>query len=113
MPDEFPVGRSDMPEQIRMPLFEKVHHFFEPRATRKNAICLKQTRSAEWEQTHHRTYLQAQGIAIWQMQKVIEEAVVVIPHFVVVFSDAIHGIGNPDEVFAEAKGNVLVHGVVF
>src|ERR1700730_13591607 len=46
------------------------------------------------------------------MQKVIEEAVLCIPHLIVVHTDTINGIGDPSEVLKEAIGSLLINGVV-
>src|SRR3954462_7504077 len=47
------------------------------------------------------------------MQQIVEEAVFRVPHLVVIFTDAVHSVSNPDEVFKEPECNVLVHGIVF
>ena len=56
--------------------------------------------------------LQPHGIAIREMEQVVEEPVLGVPHFVVVFPDPIHGVGDPEEVLKKPVGNLLIHGVV-
>src|SRR6476646_11704450 len=46
------------------------------------------------------------------MEQIVEEAVLAVPHLVVVFPDPIHGVGDPEEVLKEPVGNFLIHGVV-
>jgi hypothetical protein len=64
------------------------------------------------QQSHHRANLQAYGLAVRQMEKVIKEAILRIPHLVVVFADTIHGVSNPAEMLKEAVGYLLIHRVV-
>src|SRR5215472_9839185 len=56
--------------------------------------------------------MQPHGVAIREMEQNVEEPVLVVPHFVVVFAKAIHGVGNPEEVLEESEGNVLIHWIV-
>ena len=45
------------------------------------------------------------------MEEVIEESVLRVPHLIVMFSDAVHGISDPYEVFHEPKGDFLVNSI--
>src|SRR5664279_4009002 len=46
------------------------------------------------------------------MQEIVEEAVLLIPHLVVVIPNTIHGVGDPQEMLQEAEGNLFIHGGV-
>src|SRR5580765_7987687 len=46
------------------------------------------------------------------MKQIVKEPVVRVPHLVMVFPNSIHGVCDPDEMFKEAEGNILIHGVV-
>src|SRR6516162_10415206 len=45
------------------------------------------------------------------MKQVIEEAVARVPHFVVIDANAVHRIGDPQEMFKETESNFLVHRI--
>src|SRR5579871_5178025 len=47
------------------------------------------------------------------MKQVVEKPVLVVPHLVVVDTDSIHGVRDPEEMLHKAEGDVLVHRVVF
>src|SRR5579862_5487379 len=64
------------------------------------------------QKPNHGADLQTHGIAIREMEKIVEETVCRVPHLIVMHADAIHGIGDPSEMFEEAVGYLLVHGVV-
>ena len=67
---------------------------------------------AERQQTDHRADLQALRRAVGQAQQVVEEAVLLVPHLVVVLAHAVHGGGDPEEVLEELAGDLLVDRVV-
>src|SRR5207302_10277620 len=46
------------------------------------------------------------------MKQIVEEPVLVVPHFVVVLTDSIHGICDPEEMLHKPEGDILVHRVV-
>src|SRR5271170_2195653 len=46
------------------------------------------------------------------MEQVVEEALGRIPHLVVVLADAVHRVGDPEELLDEAEGEVLIYGVL-
>jgi hypothetical protein len=45
------------------------------------------------------------------MQQVIEEAVVLVPHLVVVGTDAIHRVRDPEEMLQKPVGDLFVHRI--
>ena len=67
---------------------------------------------AERQQAHQRPHLQPHGLAVRQPQQVVEEAVLLVPHLVVMLADAVHRVGDPHEVLDELEGDLLVHRVV-
>src|SRR5262249_16890434 len=46
------------------------------------------------------------------MEQIIEEPILAVPHFVVILSDWIHGVRDPDKMFEEAECNILIHRIV-
>src|SRR3954471_24622813 len=46
------------------------------------------------------------------MKQVVEEPVLVVPHFVVVLTNSIHGVGDPEEMLHKPESDILVHRVV-
>ena len=68
---------------------------------------------AQRQQPHQRSHLQAHRLAVGKPQQIIEEAVLLIPHLVVMLAEAVHGIGDPHEMLDELEGDLLVHRVVF
>src|SRR5208337_3987820 len=46
------------------------------------------------------------------MEKIIKEAVLLIPHLVFVHAESVHGVGNPYEMLDEAVSNLFIHRVV-
>src|SRR5215469_6622465 len=51
-------------------------------------------------------------MSIGKSEEVIIETVFFVPHLIVVIANAIHRIGNPDEVFIETISHVLIDRVV-
>ena len=100
-----------MLQQIGVALLEYLHQFHHSGIARHNAG-FKYRRSAQWQQPHHGPDFQPHGIAIREMEQIVEESVLTIPHFIVVLANSIHGVGDPEEMFQEPKRNVLVYGVV-
>src|ERR1700757_4017081 len=47
------------------------------------------------------------------MKQIVEESVLLVPHFIVVLSDSIHGVRDPQEMLHKSEGDILVHRVVF
>src|SRR5579872_6866823 len=46
------------------------------------------------------------------MEQVVEEAILAVPHLILVLSNAVHRIGDPKKMLEEPEGNLLVHRVV-
>jgi hypothetical protein len=46
------------------------------------------------------------------VEQIIEKAVFVVPHLVVIVPNTIHGVGDPEKMFEKTKCNLLVHGIV-
>src|SRR5208282_493752 len=65
-------------------------------------------------QTHDGANLEADHVAVGQVQRVIEELVVGVPQAdaVAVAADVAHGLGDLQEVLEELGSDVLVDGVV-
>src|SRR5262249_44257538 len=67
---------------------------------------------AQREEPDHRAHLEARRRAVWQPQDVVVEPVRLVPHFVVVIADPVHGVGDSDEVLKERERVLLVLLVV-
>ena len=50
------------------------------------------------------------GLAVWQPENIVEEAVLFVPHARVA-TEVRHRRPDPEEVFAELEGHVLVIGI--
>ena len=46
------------------------------------------------------------------MKQIVKEPIRGIPHLVMMHTDAVHGVGDPREMFEEAEGDVFIHRVV-
>ena len=46
------------------------------------------------------------------MKQVIEEPVLVVPHFVVVLTNSIHGVCDPEKMLHKPESDILVHRVI-
>ncbi len=46
------------------------------------------------------------------MQQIVKESVRRVPHFVVMNSDPIHRVSDPDEMLKESVGYLFIHLVV-
>ena len=78
----------------------------------RDRIRLEHRRRAQRQQPHQRPHLQAHRLAVGQPQQVVEEAVLLVPHLVVMLAAAVHRIGNPHEMLDELEGDLLVDRVV-
>ena len=110
MTDEAVVHGSDLPQQLGMALAEQSHQLFQP-AEALPSVVLEHRRRTERQQAHHRAHLQAHRIAVWQLKEVVEEAVLLVPHLVAVVADAIHRIGDPEEMLEKPERHVFVHRI--
>ena len=63
---------------------------------------------AERQQADHRPDLQPRGRSVGQTEDVVEEAVGLVPHLVVVVADPVHRVGDPHEVLEELERVLLV-----
>src|SRR6266478_7090175 len=68
--------------------------------------------SKERNQTDHGTDLHRCAFTVWEMEYVIEEAVLFIPHGFFTVAAVAHGIGDVEEVFPELAGDVFVDGIL-
>src|SRR5215469_2368015 len=93
-----------------MPLSEQSNHFEQPRMLCSN-VGIKHGRSAKRQQPYHGTDLQPRGISVGEMKEIVEESILLIPHFVVALADTIHSIGDPGKMFEETVSNLFVHRV--
>src|SRR5215469_2981670 len=91
---------------------EQLDSFQNTRMFGQSAL-IKNGRSTQRQQTNHGTNLQLRGITIWEVKQIVEKAVLLIPHFVVLSADTIHCIGNPDEVLKEPVGYILIDRIIF
>ena len=79
----------------------------------RNAIPLPlfdNRRGTQGQEPHHRAHLEPRGTAIGELQKVIVEAVLLVPH--AFLPGAVHGRGDIEEVLYELQDHVFVDGVV-
>src|SRR5262245_39895667 len=61
---------------------------------------------AEGQQAHQGANLKTGGFSVWCPQDVIVEAVLLIPH--AVWANAVHGAGNPQELFGKFFRKILI-----
>ena len=47
------------------------------------------------------------------MEQVIEKSLLAVPHFVVMFADAVHRIRDPEEMLHKAESDIFIHLVIF
>jgi len=76
-------------------------------------VCFfKQSHGRQRQQPHHRAHLQAHRRAIRQPQDIVEETVLLIPHFILVFAQPVHRPGNPHRMLEKFADELLVQGIV-
>src|SRR5580692_5350088 len=46
------------------------------------------------------------------MEQIVEEPILGVPYLVMMLTDPVHRIRDPEEMFYETKGNFFIHGVV-
>src|SRR6476469_9009036 len=97
-----------MLDQLRVALPEQVYQFHKPGMALRSAL-FENCRRAQRKQTDHGPDLQAYGLTVWHVEEVVVKAVLGVPHFIVVDTNAIHGISDPQKMLQKAKSNFLVH----
>ena len=96
---------------FRMTLAEQGDHFHQSRIARES-LPFKHRGRAQRQQPHQGPHLQPDRLAVGEPQQIIEEAVLLVPHLVVTLADAVHGIGDPQEMLGELEGDILVDRVL-
>ncbi len=65
------------------------------------------TAAAHRQQPRRRADLQAPGVAVRQVEEIVEEAILLrVPHLVMIVADAVHRTGDPEEVLDKSVGDL-------
>jgi len=78
----------------------------------RHRLLLEHRAGAERQETDHGADLEPERLTARQPEDVVVEAVLLVPHLVLVLADLVHGVGDPDEVLEELEGDLLVGRVV-
>src|SRR5215469_13715419 len=105
------IGPDELLKYLWMALPEQLDHF-EHFGVLFESVRLKYVGGTQWQQSHHGTDFQAHGIAVGEMQQIVEEPIRRVPHLVVASADMVHCVSNPRELLKEAAGNFLIDRVV-
>jgi hypothetical protein len=111
MTDEPVDGRGHMRDYGGMTLLEELDQLQQLGVTCRKVAVEHRTR-AERQEPNQRTDLEPERFAIGQSEHVVVEAVLFVPHVVLVLARPVHGVGDPDEVLEKLERDLCVHRVV-
>ncbi len=105
------VGRGHLRNQLGM-AFSKLRDQLHQLRMASGSVRLEHRRRAQRQQPHQRPHLQTHRLAVGEPQQIVEEAVLLVPHLVVMLAATVHRIGDPHEMLDELEGDLLVDRVV-
>ena len=85
--------------------------FAKPRQLREDVL-FEDRDGGQRQEPDDRAHLEARRGAIREAQDVVEEAVLLVPHFVVAIADPVHGAGDGQRVLEELLDELLVQRLV-
>src|SRR5215831_20599031 len=105
------LARRRMGDHLRMTFLKQLDQLHQLGMSR-GVASLEECGRAQRQQPHHGPDFQTRGPPVRQPQYIIKEAILLVPHLVMMLADAVHGIGNPHEMLDEFIGNLFIDCVV-
>ena len=105
------IGQVHVGDELRMAAHELRGRVRETSAASRDVLFEDGDRR-ERQQADDRAHLEARARAVGEAQHVVEEAVLLVPHFVLVLANPVHGAGDPQRVLEELLDELLVERFV-
>src|SRR5262249_52849784 len=101
------MRRGDIRDQIRMSLEEPRAAVHKARESKRNFSGYHRS-SAQRQQTDHRADFEPSGVSVREPHQIIKEAVLFIPHLILMITYGIHSRRDPEEVLRELQSRLFI-----